>query len=68
MQRNTQRDSVLVSYNPPPRSPWRNPNSDLDFNDVFGGPPWQNVRHSFGEEPFGNDPETAALRTRCSGL
>ncbi|CAL1411009.1 unnamed protein product [Linum trigynum] len=73
MLKNIQRDSsVLVSYNPPPKSPCRNPNSDLDFNDVFGGPPrrasLQNVRHSFGEEPSGDDPETAPLRTRWSGL
>ncbi|CAN0922058.1 J domain-containing protein required for chloroplast accumulation response 1 [Linum grandiflorum] len=76
MLRNFQRESVLLSPqrspivgSPAAKSP--NSNSDIDFNDVFGGPPrrasLQNARHSFGEDPFGVDEDTTP-RNRWSGL
>lgn len=58
----SRRESVLLGYGPQrsvmnhsgydsPKSPYRT--SDVDFNDVFGGPPrrssLQEIRHSFGD-------------------
>ncbi|KAJ0024920.1 hypothetical protein Pint_08918 [Pistacia integerrima] len=60
MERFSQRESVLLGYSPrssfineaaSPNSPYRN--SDIDFNDVFGGPPRRSsvheMRYSFSE-------------------
>ncbi|XP_021284827.1 J domain-containing protein required for chloroplast accumulation response 1 [Herrania umbratica] len=84
MQRFSQRESVLLGFSPEkafvdsssgPKSPGRN--SDIDFNDVFGGPPTrsavQGTRYSFGEitgsSGFRRSEETtAASLNPCSGL
>ncbi|KAF2324532.1 hypothetical protein GH714_015069 [Hevea brasiliensis] len=58
-----------------PKSPCRN-SSDIDFNDVFGGPPRrpsiQEVRHGFSESKdsyaLRSDEETSSYRPRWSGL
>ncbi|XAR61790.1 hypothetical protein NMG60_11016308 [Bertholletia excelsa] len=60
MERFTQRDNILPDYNPQravssqsfsPKSPFKRP--DIDFHDVFGGPPrrssMQERRYSFAE-------------------
>ena len=85
MQRFSQRESVLLGYSPQktfmdsssaPKTPGRN--SDIDFNDVFGGPPRrssnQETRYSFGENTdssssFRRSDETIAeSRNPWSGL
>ncbi|CAN1835814.1 J domain-containing protein required for chloroplast accumulation response 1 [Linum perenne] len=82
MLRNFQKESILLSpqrstiVDSPAasKSPCRNANPDIDFNDVFGGPPrrasLQNARRSFGEDPFGGDDDTTmpSSRNRWSGL
>ncbi|CAN1126881.1 J domain-containing protein required for chloroplast accumulation response 1 [Linum perenne] len=80
MLRNFQKESILLSPQRSPivdspaasKSPCRNANPDIDFNDVFGGPPrrasLQNARRSFGEDPFGGDDDTTSSRNRWSGL
>ncbi|PON40459.1 DnaJ domain containing protein [Parasponia andersonii] len=55
MERFSQRESILLGYTTlqrsSPKAPFRN--SDVDFNDVFGGPPrrfsMQEVCYSFGD-------------------
>ncbi|XVE56011.1 hypothetical protein DITRI_Ditri03aG0202800 [Diplodiscus trichospermus] len=72
MKRFSQRESVLLGYSPQqtfmdsssaPRTPGRN--SDIDFNDVFGGPPRrssnQETRYSSGENTDHSSP--SSLRT-----
>ncbi|XP_022772781.1 J domain-containing protein required for chloroplast accumulation response 1-like [Durio zibethinus] len=85
MQRFSQRESTLSGYSPQktsmdsssaPKTPDRN--SDIDFNDVFGGPPRrssiQEARYSFGENTdsssaFRRSDETVvASRNPWSGL
>ncbi|XVF63907.1 hypothetical protein PTKIN_Ptkin09bG0124200 [Pterospermum kingtungense] len=85
MQRFSQRESVLLGYSPQktfmdsssdPKTPSRN--SDIDFNDVFGGPPRrssiQETRYSFGDttdspSAFRRSDETVtASRNPWSGL
>ncbi|XP_022768916.1 J domain-containing protein required for chloroplast accumulation response 1-like isoform X2 [Durio zibethinus] len=71
MQRLSQRERVLLGYSPQktfmnssssPKTPGRN--SDIDFNDVFGGPPRrssiQETRYGFGEN---TDSSSAFRRT-----
>uniref|UniRef100_A0A2P2KMA0 J domain-containing protein required for chloroplast accumulation response 1 n=1 Tax=Rhizophora mucronata TaxID=61149 RepID=A0A2P2KMA0_RHIMU len=75
------KESVLLACSPQkpslnsfPKNPCRN--SDIDFNDVFGGPPRQasiqETRCSFGEATdsysLKGEDETMALRWRWSGL
>ncbi|KAK4274766.1 hypothetical protein QN277_017945 [Acacia crassicarpa] len=59
MDRFSQREGILLDYNHPrpstsPSTPLRN--SDVDFHDVFGGPPRrssiQEVRYGIGESPM----------------
>ncbi|XP_065848110.1 J domain-containing protein required for chloroplast accumulation response 1 [Euphorbia lathyris] len=71
----SQKESILLSYDPqrsvnehpisPPDSP------DIDFNDVFGGPPrrasTQEMRSSFGDALRGED-EIISRRHRWSGV
>ncbi|KAK4599695.1 hypothetical protein RGQ29_009648 [Quercus rubra] len=77
MERFSQRGSVLLGYNSPQRaftnsnsSP--NKNSDLDFSDVFGGPPRrssiQEKRHNFNEakDTYGRSGEDESHSCRIS--
>ncbi|KAM5564831.1 J domain-containing protein required for chloroplast accumulation response 1 [Rosa sericea] len=74
MERFSQRESILLGYSPQnsfinsgssPRSPYKN-SDDVDFHDVFGGPPRrssiQDMRYSFNDvtvtsAPKGDDEE-----------
>lgn len=77
MERFSQRGSVLLGYNSPQRaftnsnsSP--NKNSDLDFSDVFGGPPRrssiQEKRYNFNEakDTYGRSGEDESHSCRIS--
>ncbi|KAB5568979.1 hypothetical protein DKX38_002772 [Salix brachista] len=85
MERISQRESVLLGYNfqrPFTNHPSSSPesqhgNSDVDFTDVFGGPPrrssLQEVRYSFSEtaDSFAStsgDADTKLSRNSLSGL
>ncbi|GMI82505.1 hypothetical protein HRI_001919800 [Hibiscus trionum] len=80
MQRFSQRESVLLGYSPQktftdPSSSLETPsrNSDIDFNDVFGGPPIrpsiQETRYGFGENKRIDEQVVAASsRNPWSGL
>ena len=85
MERISQRESVLLGYNfqrPFTNHPSSSPesqhgNSDVDFTDVFGGPPrrssLQEVRYSFSEtaDSFAStsgDVDTKLSRNSLSGL
>ncbi|XP_039061699.1 J domain-containing protein required for chloroplast accumulation response 1-like [Hibiscus syriacus] len=68
----SQRESILLGYSPP-NTP------DIDFNDVFGGPPRgssaQETRHRFSGDTdsyspsgFGSSDETSYCASRLSGL
>ncbi|KAJ6685977.1 AUXILIN/CYCLIN G-ASSOCIATED KINASE-RELATED [Salix purpurea] len=85
MERISQRESVLLGYNfqrPLTNHPSSSPesqhgNSDVDFTDVFGGPPrrssLQEVRYSFSETAdslasTSGDADTKLSRNSLSGL
>ncbi|KAK8683794.1 hypothetical protein V6N13_039842 [Hibiscus sabdariffa] len=76
MQRFSHRESVLLGYSPP-KTPVTD--SDIDFNDVFGGPPRRSsiheTRHRFSEDMgsysssgFRSSDETSFPASRLSGL
>ncbi|KAJ8762392.1 hypothetical protein K2173_007552 [Erythroxylum novogranatense] len=84
MERYSTRESFLLGYGPQrsfanqhnssPKSP--NGDSDIDFNDVFGGPPRrasvQEMRNSFSEAAdssnLGGENDTVSIRRRWSGI
>lgn len=82
MERFSQRESVLLGYSPQRSLINHNSsspkNSDIDFNDVFGGPPRRSsmhgheMRYSFSETADDNglkgDDETLVSRDSWNGL
>ncbi|KAH7567297.1 hypothetical protein JRO89_XS07G0046400 [Xanthoceras sorbifolium] len=85
MERFSQRESVLLGYSPQrsfindnssPKTPYRN--SDVDFNDVFGGPPRRSSIHNHemhyscseatDDSGHTEDDETVVSRNSWNGL
>ena len=75
MERFTRRENVLLGYNSPQRS-FENPsssseaNSDVDFHDVFGGPPRRASLHEgrYSSGRARNSEDTVLSRSSLSGL